>query len=328
MNADIEKLNLQAEKFSENLREVIGEVSKVIVGQDDLIRKTIITLMSNGHALLEGVPGLAKTLLISTLSECISSSFNRIQFTPDLLPADITGIKIYNHETQGFVTKKGPVFANLILADEINRAPPKVQSALLEAMQEREVTIYGESFKLKSPFFVLATQNPIESEGTYKLPEAEVDRFMFKLVVTYPSFDDSKEIIRRMTKRFIYVPKKVIGVSKILEIQSFVKNVYCDESIVNYVVTLVDATRNPKKYGIDINHFIDYGASPRALLSLTVGAKAVAVLFGRGYVTSDDVRFIAHDVLRHRIILSYEAEAEGIKADQIVDMILDKVEVP
>jgi MoxR-like ATPase len=287
-----------------------------------------LALLSKGHVLLEGVPGLAKTLLIKTLSECIDSNFVRLQFTPDLLPADIIGTKIYDHNSTSFRTVKGPIFSNFVLADEINRAPPKVQSALLEAMQEKQVTIQGETFPLREPFFVMATQNPIESEGTYKLPEAQIDRFMFKLLISYPQKDEESKIIHRFTEGIDVKIQKTISADQLIEIQKFNHRIYTDQKIRDYVTQIVDATRHPEDYDLDIDNKIEYGASPRASLWLTVGAKSNAILNGRGYVIPQDIQDIAYDILRHRIILTYEAEAEYITSDQIIKTILEKIPVP
>ncbi len=328
MNTEIKRLTKQAQKYSEDIDKVLAESRKIIVGQEDILKKLVIALVADGHILLEGVPGLAKTLMIKTLSDTMHSKFCRIQFTPDLLPADITGTKIYDHKKTTFHTKKGPIFANFILADEINRAPPKVQSALLEAMQERQVTIQGETFPLVKPFLVMATQNPIETEGTYKLPEAQVDRFMFKLLIDYPAKDEEKAIIQRMTRGLSFAIKKVLSPDKIKQIQKFNTQIYADEKIEEYVATIVDATRKPEEYKLDINGYIEYGASPRASIWLIMGGKATALLNGRGYVTPEDIQAVAHDVLRHRILLTYEAEAEDVTPDQIIDKILAKVKVP
>ena len=328
MNPEIEQLTQKAEQYSELLCDIHSEISKVIVGQDKIIEKLILALLSKGHVLLEGVPGLAKTLLIKTLSECIDSGFVRLQFTPDLLPADIIGTKMYDHNSTSFKTIKGPIFSNFVLADEINRAPPKVQSALLEAMQEKQVSIQGETFPLVQPFFVMATQNPIESEGTYKLPEAQVDRFMFKLLISYPQKEEESKIIQRFTEGLEINVSKIISAEQLLEIQAFNHKVYADQKICDYVAQLVDATRHPENYGLDIDHQIEFGASPRASLWLTLGAKSKAILSGRGYVTPQDIQDIAYDVLRHRILLTYEAEAEGITSDQIIKTIMEKIPVP
>ncbi len=328
MNSDIKKLNQKAEQYSKEISKALAEVKKVIVGQEDILERLMIALIADGHVLLEGVPGLAKTLMIKTISDTISGSFNRIQFTPDLLPADITGTKIYNHKNSSFTTKKGPIFANFILADEINRAPPKVQSALLEAMQERQVTIQGETFPLDRPFMVLATQNPIETEGTYKLPEAQVDRFMFKLIIGYPDKKGEKEIIMRNTQGHAFKASKTLSQDKIDRIQQFNRQIYADEKIVEYVAAIVDATRYPDRYNLDFDGHIDYGASPRASIWLILGAKAHALLQGRGYVMPEDVKAVAYGVLRHRIILSYEAEAEETTTDDIIKKVLERIKVP
>lgn len=328
MNAEIKKLNAKAEQYFKQLNMVLEEMKKAIVGQDEILEKMLISLIADGHILLEGVPGLAKTLMIKTLSDTLSAKFHRIQFTPDLLPADIIGTKIYEHKSGSFTTKKGPIFANFILADEINRAPPKVQSALLEAMQERQVTIQGDTFPLQRPFLVLATQNPIETEGTYKLPEAQIDRFMFKLVIDYPDKDEEKMIIRRYTKGAEYKINKILSPEDIKKLQKFNTEIYADEKIVEYVASIVDATRNPKKYHLEFDGHIDYGASPRASIWLILAAKAYALMNKRGYVLPEDIKAIAYDVLRHRIILSYEAEAEEITTDDIIKKILDKIKVP
>lgn len=324
----IKELSKRAEEYAKDVESVLSEIRKTIVGQEDAIEKMMISLIADGHILLEGVPGLAKTLMIKTLSDTLESTFSRIQFTPDLLPADITGTKIYNHKDGSFITQKGPVFHNFILADEINRAPPKVQSALLEAMQEKQVTIYGETFKLQKPFLVLATQNPIESEGTYKLPEAQVDRFMFKLLIEHPSKKEEQKIIRRMTISKTITTKKVLRPSHILKMQKFNREIYADEKITEYVSEIVDATRHPEDYDLDIDEYIEYGASPRASIWLILAAKAVALMNGRGYVLPEDVKKIAHEVLRHRIILTYDAEAEEITTDSIIEKILDTVRSP
>ncbi len=328
MDNEIKKLNLQAEKYSKKIDNLLNEIKKVIVGQEEILDKLVISLIMNGHVLLEGVPGLAKTLMIKTLSDAVNMSFCRIQFTPDLLPADIVGTKIYDHRKGTFYTQKGPVFHNFILADEINRAPPKVQSALLEAMQERQVSIYGDTFRLSKPFMVLATQNPIETEGTYKLPEAQVDRFAFKLLIGYPKKDDEKLIIQRNTQGADIKVKNVLTSRDIIEMQRFNQKIYADEKIEDYVTSIVDATRYPENYGLDINGMIEYGASPRASIWMILAGKANALLSGRGYVTPDDIKSIVHDVLRHRIILTYEAEAENITSDDIIDKILSKVKSP
>jgi MoxR-like ATPase len=304
-------------------------VSKVIVGQMYMIERLLIGLLANGHILLEGVPGLAKTLTVKILSGAIKTKFQRIQFTPDLLPADLVGTLIYNQRDGNFTTKKGPIFANLILADEINRSPAKVQSALLEAMQERQVTISENTFPLEDPFLVLATQNPIEQEGTYPLPEAQVDRFMLKLSVGYPSPEEELEIIRRVTKTDQFNVTPVITPADIIKARQVVKEVYIDEKIEKYIVDIVFATRYPENYGLkELKDLINYGASPRASIYLALAAKAHAFLRRRGYVTPEDVRSIGMDVMRHRIILSYEAEAEELTTEDVVRKVLNRVEVP
>jgi MoxR-like ATPase len=315
-----------ASAFAYRLREEIGNV---VVGQRYLIDRLLVGLLANGHVLLEGVPGLAKTTAVKTLARAIRASFQRIQFTPDLLPADLVGTLIYNPRDGVFTTKKGPIFAQIILADEINRAPAKVQSALLEAMQEQQVTIGDETHALPEPFLVLATQNPIEQEGTYPLPEAQVDRFMLKLRVTYPTREEERQILDRMavTKSDPDV-KPVVEPSEILAARKLVDEIYVDDKIKDYIVTLVLATRDPAAQGLDLAQLIQYGASPRATLALTLAAKANAFLSGRGYVTPQDVKTIGPDVLRHRIIISYEAEAEEIDSDEIVRRVFDGIPVP
>lgn len=328
MNKEIKLLNLEAQKYSKKLNSVLEEVKKTIVGQEEILNKLLISLIADGHVLLEGVPGLAKTLMIKTLSDTFNASFCRIQFTPDLLPADIIGTKIYDHRKGNFYTQKGPIFNNFILADEINRAPPKVQSALLEAMQERQVSIHGDTFKLEKPFLVLATQNPIETAGVYELPEAQVDRFTFKLLIKYPKIIEEKIIIQRNTMGFKIKTKTILTSKDIVKIQEFNQKIYADEKIEDYVTKIIDATRNPEKYGLDMNGMIEYGASPRASIWLILTAKAHALLNSRGYVLPEDIKTVAHDVLRHRIILTYEAEAEGITSDKIIDDILSKIRSP
>ncbi len=303
------------------------EIKKVVVGQEHAIDRILIALLCNQHVLLEGVPGLAKTTLIKTVAQAIGVDFRRIQFTPDLLPADLIGTLIYNPKNQEFQTKKGPIFANIILADEINRAPAKVQSALLEAMQEHQITISETSFKLDEPFLVLATQNPIEQEGTYRLPEAQVDRFMFKVVVGHPSVTEEKEILKRA-----FEPKTVHSVitkNEVLEAQKLIEQIYLDEKVIDYVLQIVFATRKPQEYGLtDIQHLIEHGASPRATLALYHAAKGHAFLRKRHFVTPDDVKAVIGDVLRHRILLTYEAEAENISSDQIIQQIIRTVPAP
>jgi MoxR-like ATPase len=328
MDKEIKELNQKAEKYSEKIKKVHSEISKVIVGQDKVIKKLLIALISNGHVLIEGVPGLAKTLMIKTLSECLDCGFVRIQFTPDILPADITGTKIYEHKNTSFKTIKGPIFTNFILADEINRAPPKVQSALLEAMQEKQVSIQGDTNILPKPFMVLATQNPIENEGTYRLPEAQVDRFMFKIIIDYPEKEHEVEIIERFTEGILISVSKILSIKQIIEMQEFNQKIYADKKIKEYVAEIVDASRHPDKYDLDINGHIEYGASPRASLWLILSAKAHAMMNGRGYVKPEDVKSVAYDVLRHRILLTYEAEAEQKTSDEIITKILDKIKIP
>ncbi len=305
-----------------------AELSRVIVGQKYLIDRLLIGLLADGHILIEGVPGLAKTLSVKTLSDAIRTGFARIQFTPDLLPGDLIGTQIYSARDNEFSVRKGPIFSNLILADEINRAPAKVQSALLEAMQERQVTIGGETFRLPEPFLVLATQNPIEQEGTYPLPEAQVDRFMLKLKVTYPTPEEELEIQERMTVNSRIAVSQVTSPAEILEARKAMYQIYMDEKVKKYIVDIVYASRDPKSYGLDLDELISFGASPRATIYLNLAARAHAFLRGRAYVTPDDVKIIGHDVLRHRIILSYEAEAEELTSDDIITRIFNGVEVP
>lgn len=328
MNEEIQLLTNQAKECVDLLIPLEQEIQQVIAGQKNILNRLIIALISDGHVLLEGVPGIAKTLMIKTLAQCIDTGFCRIQFTPDLLPADITGTKIYNQQECTFKTVKGPVFTQFLLADEINRAPPKVQSALLEAMQERQVTIQGETYPLPDPFFVLATENPIEHEGTYPLPEAQMDRFMFKVLMGYPSKIEEMLILDRFTEGISYKPRPVISTSEIKKIQKVVPLVYADSEIKKYIISLVDATRNPSDYKIPLGPYIRYGASPRASIYLMLGAKAHALLQGRGYVLPDDVKAVAHDVFRHRILLSYLAEAEEIVVDSVIDQIIKTVPIP
>ncbi len=313
--------------FVDDLKKALGQV---IVGQDDLINRILIGLLANGHILLEGVPGLAKTLTVKTLAQLINTQFQRIQFTPDMLPADLIGTLIYNQKNGSFETRKGPIFANVILADEINRSPAKVQSALLEAMQERQVTIGDETFKLEAPFLVMATQNPIEQEGTYPLPEAQVDRFMLKLRVEYPSKDEERAILKRMaTTQISDSVTAVIDAEQILNAQNVINDIYVDEKVEDYVLDLVFATRNPGKYNLgDMENLIEYGASPRATINLILAAKARAFLQHRGYVTPEDVRYVGRDVLRHRVILTYEAEAEELTSEDVLQRLFDSVEIP
>ncbi len=314
----------------EHLDRVKEEIAKAVVGQKETVDSVLRALLAGGHVLLEGVPGLAKTLLVNTMSVITGSMFSRIQFTPDLLPSDIVGLTSYQREV-GFYTIKGPVFANLVLADEINRAPPKVQSALLEAMQEHQVTIGKETFPLPKPFFVLATQNPIEQTGTYPLPEAQVDRFLFKLTIGYPSVEEEQKILSRNieVRRFADVDlKAVITPEDILRMQEDAKQIYLDQKLERYIVSIVDATRNPARYKVKQGHYIGYGSSPRGSIGLLLGAKAECLLNARTFVTPHDIKKVARDVLRHRIIINYEGQAEGVTPDDIIKEILDKVPVP
>lgn len=329
MNPDIKAINAKIEAESAFVDRILNEVKKVIVGQEYMVERLLIGLLSNGHILLEGVPGLAKTLTVNTLSKTIKTKFQRLQFTPDLLPADLIGTLIYNQKESKFTTKKGPIFSNLILADEINRSPAKVQSALLEAMQERQVTIGDNTYKLDDPFLVLATQNPIEQEGTYPLPEAQVDRFMLKLNVGYPDKEEELEIMRRQTKVTQVEPEEVITPQELIKAREVVKEVYMDEKIEKYIVDIVFATREPENYGLEeLKALINFGASPRASIFLAQAAKGHAFMRRRGYVTPEDVRAIGLDVMRHRVILSYEAEAEEMSSEDVVRKVLNRVEVP
>ena len=325
----IRDLNMQVKQDSIFLQDLLSEINKVMVGQEMLVERVLIALLADGHVLLEGVPGLAKTLLIKTVSQAIQAEFSRIQFTPDLLPADLVGTQIYNPRSSEFSVHQGPIFANLILADEINRAPAKVQSALLEAMQERQVTIGSETFFMEDLFMVLATQNPIEQEGTYPLPEAQVDRFMLKVKVDYPSRAEERIIIDRMTGTQLPMINPVINPADIMHAREMVQQIYVDDKIKEYVLDLVLATREPGKNGLsDLNTLISFGASPRASIYLVSAARARAYIKGRGFVTPEDIKQIAPDILRHRIITSYEAEAESINSDHIVQRILDHTDVP
>jgi MoxR-like ATPase len=325
---EVHELDQKGKQMSVALERIIAETQKVIVGQPLMIRGLLMGLLTQGHILLEGVPGLAKTLAVMTLSTCIQARFSRIQFTPDLLPSDIIGTNIYNAKTAEFSIRKGPIFANIVLADEINRAAAKVQSALLEAMQEKQVTIGGQTFKLEKPFLVLATQNPIESEGTYNLPDAQVDRFMFKVVIGYPTPEDELEIINRFTKGVAPQAQAVCTPADIVATRESINNIYIDDKIKRYVVDIIFATRYPERFGLKIKNLIQYGAGPRASLYLTIGAKGNAFMESRGYVTPDDIKAVAHDVLRHRISVSYEAEAEEIRSENIIDEILKTIKVP
>ena len=329
MNTDIKELNKRIEKESAFIDILNLELSKVIVGQKNMIERLLVALLANGHILLEGVPGLAKTLAISTLADTIDASFNRLQFTPDLLPADIIGTQIYSPKSEKFSIKKGPIFANFILADEINRAPAKVQSALLEAMQEKHITIGGESFNLDEPFLVMATQNPVEQEGTYPLPEAQVDRFMLKVIISYPEKEEEKLIIRNNIAKTFPKANTVLKIEDVIKARELVKEVYMDEKIEQYIIDIVFATRNPEKYGLEkIKNMITYGASPRASINLAAAAKAYSFIKRKGYVIPEDIRALCHDILRHRIGISYEAEAENITSEEIITEILNTVEIP
>ncbi|MBT8231434.1 MAG: MoxR family ATPase [Saprospiraceae bacterium] len=329
-SVDIEALNQQIQIDSAFLDKINEATSKVIVGQEYMIQRLLLGLLANGHVLLEGLPGLAKTLSIKTLSNAVDAKFSRIQFTPDLLPADILGTMIYNPSKNDFTVRKGPIFANFILADEINRAPAKVQSALLESMQEKQVTIGKETFKLEAPFLVLATQNPIEQEGTYPLPEAQVDRFMLKVKIDYPNKEEERQIIKRVISgETAQVVEPVVKPDVILKARQLVKKIYMDEKIENYILDIVFATRDPKSSGLsDLRPLINYGGSPRASINLAIASKAQAFLNRRGFVIPDDVRNVAMDILRHRIGLTYEAEAENITQENIIEKIINTIEVP
>jgi MoxR-like ATPase len=328
LSAQIQQLNEKVRSESAFVQQLVGEIHRVIVGQKYMVERLLIGLLTRGHILLEGVPGLAKTLAVKTLSSAIDTRFQRIQFTPDLLPADVIGTMIFNPKDGTFSPKKGPIFANIILADEINRAPAKVQSALLEAMQERQVTIGDCTYPLAEPFLVLATQNPIEQEGTYPLPEAQIDRFMLKLKIEYPDIKEERQILDLMARDEPIPIVKVTRPADIMRVREVVKEIYIDERIKDYIVQLVFATRKPEDYRLDVKDLIQFGASPRATIFLAQAARAHAFLKGRGYVTPEDVKAIGLDVLRHRIILSYEAEAEEITTESIVSRIFDAVQVP
>ena len=326
---DIRELNERIERQSGFVTNLVTGMNQVIVGQKHLIDSLLIGLLSDGHILLEGVPGLAKTMAIKTLAGLVDSKFSRIQFTPDLLPADVIGTMIYSQKDEKFLVEQGPVFANLVLADEINRAPAKVQSALLEAMQERQVTIGKTTFPLPKPFLVLATQNPIEQEGTYPLPEAQVDRFMLKVVIDYPKLEEEKLIIRQQIKGEQQAVKPVMGTDEILKAREIVREVYLDEKIEQYIADIVFCTRYPEKYGLkEIKDYIEFGGSPRASINLALAARAFAFIKRRGYVIPEDVRSVAHDVLRHRIGLTYEAEANNVVSEEIISKIMNRIDVP
>ena len=326
----LSKVNEVVTKKSQFIEQLRKNIRKVIVGQDQLIDKIIIAILADGHILLEGVPGLGKTLVVNTISRLINTKFQRIQFTPDMLPADLIGTLIYNQKLGKFETRKGPIFSNIILADEINRSPAKVQSSLLESMQEKQITIGENTFKLEKPFLVMATQNPIEQEGTYPLPEAQVDRFMFKLVVTYPDIESERLILRNNTNSsVISTVESIVDPKVILEAQLVSESIYVDPKIEDYVLNLISATREPKQSGLDeLENIIDFGASPRATINLIKAAKARAFTEKRGYVTPEDIRFIGKDVLRHRVILTYEAEAEEMSSDDVIDRLFESIEVP
>jgi len=327
---DIRELNERIERQSAFVTNLVTGMNQVIVGQKHLVESLLIGLLSDGHVLLEGVPGLAKTLAISTLSKLVDAKFSRIQFTPDLLPADVIGTMIYSQKDEKFVVEQGPIFANFVLADEINRAPAKVQSALLEAMQERQVTIGKSTYALSKPFLVLATQNPIEQEGTYPLPEAQVDRFMLKVVIDYPKLEDEKRIIRANISGEIQKEiRPILSTQDILDAREVVRQVYLDEKIEQYIADIVFATRYPEKYGLkDVKNYIEFGCSPRASINLALAARAYAFIKRRGYVIPEDIRAVAYDVMRHRIGLSYEAEANNVTTEDIISQIINKVEVP
>jgi len=330
MDTGITAINEKVKKESAFVNSLISEIKKVIVGQEYLIERLLVGILANGHILVEGVPGLAKTLSIKTLAQLVNTKFQRLQFTPDLLPADLIGTLVYNPKEGGFTTKKGPIFANIILADEINRAPAKVQSALLEAMQERQITIGENTFKLDDPFLVMATQNPIEQEGTYPLPEAQVDRFMLKVNITYPNIDEERKILKSMsfTNKKIQVDS-VVTPQDIVRARNVVDEVYMDEKIEKYILDIVFATREPQRYKLDeLAGLIQYGASPRASIYLTIASKAYAFIQGRGYVTPQDIKSIGPDILRHRVIVSYEAEAEEKTSEDVIKRIFEEIEVP
>jgi MoxR-like ATPase len=325
----IDRLTEQIKTQSEPFRRIVEQVSRVLVGQEKLVHRMLIGLLTGGHLLIEGVPGLAKTTAVANLAKAIKTGFQRLQFTPDLLPADLIGTLVYRPQDQSFVVQKGPIFSNLILADEINRAPAKVQSALLEAMQEKQVTIGSETFELDKPFLVMATQNPVEQEGTYSLPEAQTDRFMLKVVVDYPNRDEELQILRRMGKTNAkFDVQAVTCPTEIMAAREYVDQIHVDEKIENYIVDLVMATRNPEAYGLNLKDLIQFGGSPRATINLMLAAKATAFLAGRAYVVPQDVKDIALDLLRHRVIVTYEAEAEGRTSESIVNEILDHIPVP
>ena len=325
----IDSLTTQINSQSEPYRQIVSEVNRVLVGQDALMHRMLVGLLTGGHLLIEGVPGLAKTTAVASLAKAVNTGFQRLQFTPDLLPADLIGTQIYRPQDQSFVVQKGPIFSNLILADEINRAPAKVQSALLEAMQERQITIGSETFPLDDPFLVMATQNPVEQEGTYNLPEAQTDRFMLKVVIGYPNRDEELQILRRMGKTSHSVDvRPVLSPAEIKAARTVIDEIHVDEKVEEYIVDLVMATRNPEAYGLSLGPMIRYGGSPRATINLTLAAKAAAFLAGRAYVTPEDVKEMALDVLRHRVVITYEAEAEDRTSESIVTEIINHVPLP
>ena len=329
MNTGLTAINDEVQRVSAFVRPLFSEIGKVVIGQSYLVERLVIGLLGNGHVLLEGVPGLAKTLSVKTLASCLSVKFSRLQFTPDMLPADVIGTQIYNPQSGGFTTRRGPIFANLVLADEINRAPAKVQSAVLEAMQEKQVTIGDHSYKLEEPFLVLATQNPIEQEGTYPLPEAQVDRFMLKLKIVYPSRAEERQILDLMARtNNLPGANAVVDPQQILSARQVINEIYVDDKVKDYIVDLVCATRDPGTYKIQLQGMIQLGASPRATIALTLAAKAYAFLRGRGYVTPQDVKSIGMDVLRHRVAITYEAEAEEKTSETIIQKIFDELPVP
>jgi MoxR-like ATPase len=328
MNADMSKATDLINEQAKTLEKVRTEVNKILVGQEKLLNRMLVALVTGGHILLEGVPGLAKTTAVKTLAQTLGLKFQRISFTPDLLPADVIGTMIYNPKEGTFSAKHGPVFTNLLLADEINRAPAKVQSALLEAMQEHQVTIGDKTYPLPEPFMVMATQNPIEQEGTYPLPEAQIDRFMLKCKIVHPSKDDERRIMNRFTRKLDVTISQAMSIEQVFQLRAILDQVYCDEKVGDYILDIVFATRTPADYNLDIAHQIEYGASPRATLYLNMAARANALLNGRAYATPQDVKEIAHDVLRHRIILTYEADAEEVTSEDIIARILNQIPVP
>ncbi len=329
MTMDIQQIGKIVEEKSSFIRLLLNEFDKVIIGQRYMLERMLVAILSNGHILIEGVPGLAKTTAVTVLAQAISARFQRIQFTPDLLPADLTGTQIYRQSDGEFYVRKGPIFANIILADEINRAPAKVQSALLEAMQERQVTIGDETFEIPQPFLVLATQNPIEQEGTYPLPEAQLDRFMLKIQIDYPTKEEERQILDRMSAtKTAFDIQQVITPEEIMEVRSVIDQIYIDDKIKDYIVDIVYATREPEKYGLNLKDYINFGASPRASIFLALAAKAMAFINGRGYVTPQDVKSIGTDVLRHRVLVSYEAEAEDKTSEDVIQTVFDNIEVP